>query len=177
MIAEKELQELRALTRCKNGQGTTLQSVLAELQKRASGAGVAVQYTYDQVKSGLFGGAGECLVLYNPEHRKDYVSIVVRLKEQGGQTYIAIDSYGTSKLLKAEETRKALNSAVKESVWNRSSKPDYNPFYSAAAGAAIVGAGVAGVRHLIKGKSDKENREIELQWYADICDMLIQAVS
>ncbi|MEI3362386.1 MAG: hypothetical protein V8R75_07345 [Oscillospiraceae bacterium] len=43
--------------------------------------------------------------------------------------------------------------------------------------AAIVGAGIAGVRHLIKGKSDKEKMEAEQQWYTIICDMLDTVIS
>ena len=69
--------------------------------------------------------------------------------------------------------RKQFNAAAKEGIHYRG----YNPLENAAAGAAIVGAGIAGVRHLIKGKSDKEKMEAEQQWYTIICDMLDTVIS
>ena len=99
--------------------------------------------------------------------------MAVRIKRQGNYAFVSAESFGTSKLIKAEAVRKQFNAAAKEGSHYRG----YNPLENAAAGAAIVGAGIAGVRHLIKGKSDKEKMEAEQQWYTIICDMLDTVIS
>ncbi|WP_317348925.1 hypothetical protein, partial [Pusillibacter faecalis] len=91
----------------------------------------------------------------------------------GNNSFVADERFGTSKRRKAEGVRKQVNAAAKEGIHYRG----YNPLENAAAGAAIVGAGITGVRHLIKGKSDKEKMEAEQQWYTIICDMLDTVIS
>ena len=147
VIKEKELQEFRPQIRYPDGQDITLQAIQSLLQGEAQRAGIPIAFRLDQVRGGLFGGAEDCLVLYHPEHQKDYFSVAVRIKRQGNY--------------------------AKEGIHYRG----YNPLENAAAGAAIVGAGIAGVRHLIKGKSDKEKMEAEQQWYTIICDMLDTVIS
>ncbi len=173
MIKEKDLQELRPQIRYKDGQSITLQNIQGALQRGAETAGVPIAFQMDQVRSGLLGGSEDCLVVYHPEHPKDYFSVAVRIKRQGNYAFVSADSFGTSKLMKAEAVRKQLNETAKAGVNYRG----YNPLENAAAGAAIIGAGVAGVRHLIKGKSDKEKMEQEQQWYTIICDILDEVIS
>ena len=173
VIKGKELQEFRPQIRYQDGQDITLQAIQSLLQGEAQQAGIPIAFRLDQVRGGLFGGAEDCLVLYHPEHQKDYFSVAVRIKRQGNYAFVSAESFGTSKLIKAEAVRKQFNAAAKEGSHYRG----YNPLENAAAGAAIVGAGIAGVRHLIKGKSDKEKMEAEQQWYTIICDMLDTVIS
>lgn len=173
MIREKELQELRPQTKYKDGLEITLQSIQSALQSAAQQNNIPLAFGFDQVKSGLLGGAEDCLVLYHPEHPKDYFSIAIRIKYQGKYAFVSVDTFGISKLMKAEVVRKQLNATAKEGL----NYHGYNPLQSAVKGASIVGAGVVGIRHLVKGKSDKENMEIEQQWYSIICDILDEVIS
>ena len=173
VIKEKELQEFRPQIRYQDGQDITLQAIQSLLQGEAQQAGIPIAFRLDQVRGDLFGRAEDCLVLYHPEHQKDYFSVAVCIKRQGNYAFVSAESFGTSKLIKAEAVRKQFNAAAKEGIHDRG----YNPLENAAAGAAIVGAGIAGVRHLIKGNSDKEKMEAEQQWYTIICDMLDTVIS
>lgn len=116
--------------------------------------------------------------MYHPEHQKDYFSIAIRVTYQGNDTFVTADCFGVSKLMKAEAVRKEINGLAKLS-WQRAGDPhkDYNVLNDAAAGAAFVGAGIVGIRHLVKGKSDKEKLEIEQQWYTSICGLLNEICS
>lgn len=173
MIKEKELQEFLPQRKYKDGLEITLQSLQSALQNVAQQSDIPLAFSFDQVKSGLLGAADDCLVLYHPEHPKDYFSIAIRIKYQGKYAFVSADIFGTSKLMKAEAFRKQLNVVAKEGI----NYQGYNPLQSAVAGASIVGAGVAGIRHLVKGKSDKEKMEIEQQWYSIICDILNEVIS
>lgn len=135
VIKEKELQEFRPQIRYQDGQDITLQAIQSLLQGEAQQAGIPIAFRLDQVRGGLFGGAEDCLVLYHPEHQKDYFSVAVRIKRQGNYAFVSAESFGTSKLIKAEAVRKQFNAAAKEGIHYRG----YNPLENAAAGAAIVG--------------------------------------
>lgn len=170
-IKEKELQELFPPRKYKDGLGITLQSVQSALQNVAQQNDIPLAFSFDQVTSGLLGGADNCLVLYHPEHPKDYFSIAIRIKYQGKYAFVSADAFGASKLMKAEAIRKRFNVAAKEGIHS------YDSYGSAFVGVSMVGAGVLGIRHLVKGKSDKEKMEIEQQWYSIIYDILNEIIS
>lgn len=86
---------------------------------------------------------------------------------------VSAESFGTSKLIKAEAVRKQFNAAAKEGIHYR----DIIPWKTLPQARQLWGRGIAGVRHLIKGKSDKEKMEAEQQWYTIICDMLDTVIS
>lgn len=174
MLKEKDLQELRPDVRYKNGKDITLNTIQGALANAAQPLEIPIAFRLDQVKSGLLSSSAEdCLVVYHPEHQKDYFSIAIRVKYQGSYAFISTSTFGMSKRMKSEALRKELNNAAKEGIKYRG----YNPLQSAAAGASMLGAGAMGIRHLIKGKSDKEQLEIEQQWYAIVNDLLDDIIS
>jgi len=177
VIKEKELQELRPQVRY-NGQDITLQSIQGRLDTTAQRCGIPIAFRFDQIRSGIVGGAEDCLVIYHPDHLKDYFHVAVRIKRQGTFASISIDTFGTSKLMKAEAMRKQILSTAKVG-WDRAgdTHKDYNVLNDAVSGAAFTGAAFVGIRHLIKGKSDKEKMEYEQQWYTAVCDMLNEIIS
>lgn len=174
MIREKDLQELRTIQKIKNGRSITLQAIQDAMCQAAQQVDIPLTFHSDHVKAGaLLNRSEDCLVLYHPEHQNDYFSIVVRVKRQGDYAFVSIDTAGISKLMKAEVIRKQINATAKEGINYRG----YNPLENAAAGAAIVSAGIVGIRHLVKGRSDKEKLEIEQQWYSIVCDLLDRILS
>jgi len=167
MIQEKELQEMRPSVQYKNGQNITLQSIRNALQNCLGSSNIPASFDTEQIKrGGILGHTEECLVIYHPEHRKDYFSFAVSIKHQGTDAVASVNCFGTSKLMNMEAARKQFFTAAKEGLNYRG----YNPLKSAAAGASFIAAGVMGVRHLAKGQSDREKMETEQQWYAVICD-------
>lgn len=151
MVSEKELQELRSKTQCKDCADISLQSIHVALKSEAQKNNIPIEFHYDHVKADkLFGGSEECLVVSNPEHRKDYFLIAIRISRQGNCVFISADSFGTSKLMKAEATRKVVLDTAKVG-WQRAGDihKDYNIFNDAASGAAFLGAGIVGARSLI----------------------------
>lgn len=80
MIKEKELREMRPQIRYKDGLEVTLQSVQEALLEAAGQVGLPVAFYTDQVKyGGMIGGSTEdCIVLYHPEHQKDYFKVCIR---------------------------------------------------------------------------------------------------
>lgn len=151
----------------KDGESVTLQAIQDKLNETAQQYNIPIAFRSEQISSGLFGGGENCLVVYHPEHLRDYYSIAVRVKYQGSVAFVSIDSFGVSKLTNMEAIRKQFNAAAKEGI----NYHGYNPLEHAVAGASLVAAGIIGARHLVKGKSDKEKMEAEQQWYTIICDI------
>ena len=169
MIQEKELQEMRPTVQYKNGQHITLHSIQDALQRCLNNGNIPVAFEIEQIKrGGVLGHTEECLAIYHPEHRKDYFSFAVSVKYQNTYAFVSVNGFGVSKLMNLEAARKQFNISAKEG-FNYISHRGYNPLQNAAAGASFIAAGVMGVRHLAKGRSDKEKMEVEQQWYSIIC--------
>ena len=174
MIKEKELQELRPQVQYKKGEGITLQAIQSALDELARENDAAIAFRPEQVKyGGLLGTSEDCLVVYHPEHQKDYFSIAIRVRHQGKFAFVAADTFGVSKLMKADAVRKQVLATAKEGLNYRG----FNPLQSAAAGASYVGAVGVGIHKLIKGNSDKLKLEEEQQWYSIISNLLDAVIS
>lgn len=163
MIKEKDLQEIR---RYKDRQDISLQTIQNALGGVAQQSSIPIAFYIEQLKgNGFLSGTENCLVLYHPEHQKDYFSIAIRVKDQE----VSAGILGVSKLMKSEAVRKQVNAVAKEGINYRG----YNPLQNAVAGASFVAAGVAGVRHLAnKGKLEEEQ-----QWYTSICGIFDEIFS
>ena len=173
MIKEKDLQELRPQVQCKKGTDITLHGIQRTLQNLMEERGIVAAFYTEQVKcGGLLGTTDNCLVLYHPEHQNDYFSIAIRVRQEKNSVALVFNSFGTSKLLKAELVRKQILSTAKVGLDRAADiHKDYNILNDAASGAAYVGAAFVGIRHLVKGNSDKEKMEHEQQWYSAICQL------
>lgn len=80
-------------------EGTTLDIEQQIIEKEANEMGIPVAFSRDRIKSGgLFNKVvDDCLVIYNPEHKKDYFHFCVYLSRQGKRTYIYTKLFGKSK--------------------------------------------------------------------------------
>lgn len=99
MINGEHLREFRPVYRYKDGANITLSIILEELNSAAIRYGIPVAIKYDQVKSGgMFNKKVEdCLVLYHPEHPKDYYNVCIRVQRQGNIAFVAVNDFGNSK--------------------------------------------------------------------------------
>lgn len=99
MIKADELREFRPQVRYQNGEEITLSTVQKAIKECATNLGISTAFRCDQVKSGgLFSSSVEdCLVMYHPEHEKDYFKFCIRVKHQGVYAFVSINDFGQSK--------------------------------------------------------------------------------
>lgn len=106
MIKADELREFRPQVRYQNGEGITLRTVQEAIKDCAMKMGIPVAFRGDQVKSGGFFNSSveDCLVMYHPEHEKDYFKFCIRVKHQGMYAFVMINDFGQSKQMKKANT-------------------------------------------------------------------------
>lgn len=163
MIKEKDLREMRPQVRYKDGTGITLQTVKDAITDACRANGIPVAFTSDEVKyGGLIGGSTEpCLVLYHPEHAKDYFRVCIRVKHQGNYAFVQVNDFGSSTLMGNEGSKEMLKDTFKQGT-----------------GAEKVGALIGtGLRFIVKGGTNKQKLEEEQNWYAIISDIFDEIVS
>lgn len=154
MLKSEQLREFRPTFRYTNGAGITLAIIQDALKDVAQRNGIPLAFRQDQVKSGgLFNKTLEdCLVLYHPEHQKDYYNICIRIQMQGNTTFVVVNDFGSSK----------------------------NEVKAGAAAGAIEGGNLGFVGSAIaKGLlGPKKNKvEAEQNYYACIVDILDEVIS
>ena len=100
MIKEKDLGGLKQI-RFPDGDGITLQWLQEKLADEADKNAIRVAFEADKIKfGGLIGGSVEdCIVLYHPEHKKDYFWYAFRITTQGKYAFLNSALGGYSKLL------------------------------------------------------------------------------
>lgn len=106
MIKADDLREFRPQVRYQNGEGITLGTVKDAIKDCADKMGIPVAFTNDQVKSGgLFNSSVEdCIVMYHPEHERDYFKFCIRVKHQGVYAFVSINDFGQSKQMNKANT-------------------------------------------------------------------------
>lgn len=99
MIKEKDLRQYQRPTRYANGSAITLEALCDAFMNRAMEYQIPLEISMDQVKSGgmLSSGVQDCLVLFNPQHKRDYIQYVVTIRRQGTMAFVSVDNYGVSK--------------------------------------------------------------------------------
>lgn len=101
MIKEKNLRDSRSYA-FRNGEKIHLDMVAEGLATLADSYGVKIAFAKDQVKFGdlLDNTVENCIVLFHPEHRNDYISTVFRVKHLGRYAFMYLDDMGVSKNFK-----------------------------------------------------------------------------
>lgn len=109
MIKIDELREFRPQVKYQNGNGITLITVQDAIKDCATKMGIPMAFKYDKVKLGGWfnSSVDDCLVLYHPEHERDYFKFCVRINHQGVYAFVSINDFGRSsqmtKMMLAEE--------------------------------------------------------------------------
>ena len=159
MIKLDELREFRDTIRYQNGDKITLETIQAALQKNALDKDIPVAFKSDQVKSGglLKKSIEDCIVLYHPEHEKDYFKFCIRVQRQGTYAFVMVNDFGESKQMK--------KAAVAEHA-----KADRKGQSLSYKTGSLIGQGL---RSIGKSKSKLEQEQIYYQCIADILDEVI----
>lgn len=100
MIKADDLLENRPPVRYANAK-ITLEVIQRAVKDVANRDGIPVAFKRDEVKSGGFlnSTVEDCLVVYHPEHEKDYYGFCFRLSKQGVYTFVSVNYCGESKQL------------------------------------------------------------------------------
>ena len=163
MIKADSLREFRSPVRYRDGASVTLATVQDAVKDAAMQMGIPVAFKSDQVKSGglLSSTVEDCVVLYHPEHEKDYYNICIRVSHQGNYAFVTVNDFGKSRLEDNAGSRDFLKDTMKH-----------------GSGAEKVGALIgAGARRLIMGGANKQKLEQEQQYYACLIDIFDDIVS
>lgn len=99
MIKADELREYKPQVRFQNGDAITLMTVQEAIKEDAAKFAIPVTFKNEQIKSGgLFNSSTEdCIVMYHPEHEKDYFNFCVRVQHQGVYAIVSVYELGQSK--------------------------------------------------------------------------------
>jgi hypothetical protein len=110
MIKADELRDFRPQVRYQNGEGITLMTVQEAIKDCAMKMDIPVAFRNEQVKSGgLFNSSvGDCVVMYHPEHERDYFKFCIRVKRQGVYAFVSVNDFGQSKQMKKANTAELL---------------------------------------------------------------------
>jgi len=157
MIKEKDLREMRQPIRFKDGRSVTFSAMQEAFSEKADEHGIPIAFMIDQIKSGglIGGGTEDCLVLYHPEHQKDYFNIAIQIRYQGNYAFVTVSDFGKSTLL-----------------GNEGSKQHLKDTFKSGSGAEKAGALLgAGIRRLAKGGTNKQALQNEQMWYTIIIDI------
>lgn len=167
MIKADDLREFRPQVRYQNGESITLTTVQDAIKDCAMRMGIPVAFTSDQVKSGgLFNSnIDDCLVMYHPEHERDYFRFCIRIRRQGSYAFVDIHEFGTSK-----QMNKAYRSELaKESVkgyFKAGNEYDTGKMIGQAIGGALGSIG--------KSKAKLEEEQMYYQCVFDIFDEIVR---
>lgn len=118
MIKVNELQDFRPQVRYQNGDAITFSTIEDAIKDCAMRIGIPVAFRTDEVKTGtLFRSSmEECLVLYHPQHEKDYFKFCIRISRQGTYAFIQVNVFGNSvqmaKANRSEDAKSNLKSIV-----------------------------------------------------------------
>ena len=166
MIKVTDLKETRPTVRYQNGD-VTLQTLQDAIEICAKKMMSPVAFKMDEVVAGKkrTDGVEECLLIYHPEHEKDYVNFCIRIKMQGTYAFVSVHEYGKSKLLVRDKM-----------IGGASMGAAVGGLLSASVAGAIVGVAAG---NLLKKKvsPDQMKVEDEKNYYVCIGDILDEVIS
>lgn len=98
MIRADDLQEFRPQIRYENAENLNLGLIQNAIRRYAENLGISVAFRDDQVKSGnIFSRTiDDCVVMYHPDHERDYFKFCIRARRQGIYTYVIVNVCGQS---------------------------------------------------------------------------------
>lgn len=159
MLKEKDMEDFHKTTYVDDEAGvTSLDTVQSAIEQVAGDMGIPVAFSRDQVKGGgLFNKTvDDCIVLYHPDHKRDYYNFCVYLSRQGNRVFIYTKVFGHSKQFKKEARSEAAkaNRQGKELAYQLGS---------------VIGSGIRNI-----GKSQKKLEE-EQEYYDTLDEVFEKA--
>ena len=106
---EKDLtSEWIPQVRVTNGDNVNLVAIREAIQNGADEIGIPVAFREEQIKVGGFLNREleDILVMYNPEHARDYRNFVIRIQHRGNYAFVYVYNMGGSKNYMNSQTMK-----------------------------------------------------------------------
>lgn len=168
MIKEKDLRDFRPDYEYKNGREITLEFVKEKLSVAMENAGAPIAFERDQIKiGGIFNsGTVDCLVMYHPEHVKDYFNFCIYIIYEGNDAVVCVREYGQSKQMDKAYRSEIAKKGVKD--YFRADAEDYSAIGNA------IGSAIGGALGSI-GKS-KKKLEAEKMYYGLVHEILDEVI-
>lgn len=168
MIKEKELRDFRPDFQYKNGREITLNLVREKLEIAMNNASAPVAFEKDQIKTGgIFNSNSvDCLVMYHPEHTKDYFKFCIYIIYDGNDAVVCTREYGQSKQMDKAYRSEIAKKGVKD--YFRLDAEDYSAIGNA------IGSAIGGALGSI-GKS-KKKLEAEKMYYSLVYEVLDEVI-
>ena len=104
MIRSSELREIYPIyCYAPKGDTVTFASLKNLIGKTAKVHGIPVAFELNEITSRKSNEitVEDCLVVYHPKHRQDYINIVFRIRREADIAYISKNEYGTSPRMKS----------------------------------------------------------------------------
>jgi len=102
MINASDLREIYPIY-CYTPKGDTVTfgSIKTLIERMAKVHYVPIAFEISEISSNNSGVVTieDCLIIYHPKHRYDYINFVFRIRREGDTAYISKNEYGTSSLL------------------------------------------------------------------------------
>jgi len=98
-IESSELREIHPIyCYTPKGDTVTFNAIKDLVEKTAMTHDIPVAFEFGEIASGKNTTITleDCLILYHPEHRHDYISFVFRIRRENDIAYISKNEYGTS---------------------------------------------------------------------------------
>lgn len=168
MIKEKELRDFRPDYQYENGREITLDLVREKLETAMQNAGAPIAFERDQIKTGGMFNSNtvECLVMYHPEHAKDYFNFCIFIVYEGNDAVVCVREYGQSKQMDKAYRSEIAKKGVKD--YFRADAEDYSAIGNA------IGSAIGGALGSI-GKS-KKKLEAEKMYYSLVHEVLDEVI-
>lgn len=172
MIKQEELREFRPVYRYAEGNAISLQTIQNAIKDSAMKYGIPVAFEADQIKSGGFLSktVDDCIVLYHPEHPKDYYRIAISIKRQGTMAFVYANDFGESKNLKKLEARGQSKEAFKGAMKADTSSMNIG---SDSYGAQLL---KSGFKTLVSLGGSKAKQEEENNYYSALMMILDEVI-
>ena len=165
MIRRDELREFRPDIRFLNGQEISLEKVCELLKEYAEQMGIPVNLRKDTVKmGGVFSKTQECVVMFHPEHEKDYFKFCIIVSQRGKYTFVSVKDFGHSKQMDKAQSATNAKEHLKKSFTVDIGKGET----FMGAGFQALGAIPAGLKALGTNKGKLEEEKMYYQCMMDI---------
>jgi len=102
MIDASELREIHPIyCYTPKGDTVTFDSIKTLIERTAKVHFVPVAFELSEISSNNSSTVTieDCLIIYHPKHRNNYINFVIRIRRDGDTAYISKNEYGTSSLL------------------------------------------------------------------------------
>lgn len=162
MIKDKDLRQYQKPIRYTNGSDITLESARSAFMNRAMNYQIPLEISMDQVKSGgMFNSEiQDCLVLFNPQHKKEYIQYVVTIRRQGTMAFVSVDNYGTSKNATKLSFGNNAGADFKTAIFSKNENES----------AIALGRAIGGALRSIGGSKSKVQEE--QMWYGAMAQII-----